>query len=358
MVTKAHLFISLFVFLSFILSCKDEVVKPEEIKVSRRDYVWTVDTLSVIPNHPMQIAMRSLWGSDTTNIFAAGHSAGVYGAIFKYDGTKWKPLILPQTYAIPEIYKIYGFGKDDVFFVGISLHMEPVTDQFNLDSCLIYHYNGSTLDIMVEKGGRPLYTISGTKDELYTAGSGTTYFRYDGVNWHKEEFKFYIPQEAHVRLCASIYKRRNGEFWMNYNTALEQGYGWYYMYQLIKKGSEWVKRDSLKRPEENWKWTNQLWETPDGVLYSVGNTLCFFNGTSWHEILWGSNIIYCIDGTSSNNIFAGGNKVFHYNGKDWQEIAELTGKYGYARAIQCIQGQVFILFSDNAKSFVVRGRLK
>lgn len=339
------------------LSCKDTIIN-SELQLSRRDYVWTVDTLVVKKEYPpFQLWMMSIWGSDTNNVFVAGHSAAVEGTVFKYDGKKWNALTLPQTYAIPKIYKVYGFGKDDVFFVGNSLFYEPVTERFMLDSSLIYHYNGSTLDIMVERGGGPLYTISGTRDELYTAGKGTTYFKYDGVTWHKEELKFFIPQEARVRWCTSIYKRRNGEFWMNYNTAREQGEGFYYMYQLVKRGNEWVKRDSLRRPDEAWKWTLRLWETPDGVLYSVGNTFTVFNGSSWNLLL-GGNIIYCIDGTSSNNIFAGGEKVYHYNGRDWQEIKELTGKYGDAVAVQCIQGQVFIVFTNYAKSFVARGRLK
>ncbi|MBI1937816.1 MAG: hypothetical protein HYS25_06795 [Ignavibacteriales bacterium] len=341
------------IFFIVINSCNDDIVGPQ---LSRRDYVWTVDTLKPFDGAPpFQLWMMSMWGSDTNNIFVGGHSGVVVGTILKYDGQKWKPLDLPSTYAFAEIRQILGFDKNDVFFIGSSDFENPQTGVF-IDSSLIYHYNGSTIDIMLEGEGRALYTIAGAKNELYTAGHEKIFFKYDGVNWKKEEFKFYIPPEAKDRWCTSILKRKNGDLWMNYYTSVG-AQEIYYAYQLIKRGNDWVKIDSVKRPEERFKWSGKLWETPDGVLYAVGNSLSFFDGTNWCFLL-GHETIQCIDGTSSNNIFACGERVFHYNGRDWQEFKELTGKYGEAQAVQCIQGQVFILFSNYSKSFIVRGRLK
>lgn len=350
---KILLVLIAFTFL-IINSCNDDIVGPQ---LSRRDYVWTVDTLKVYDDlPPFQLWMMSIWGSDTNNIFVGGHSGIVVGTILKYDGKKWKPLDLPTTNALAEIRQILGFDKNDVFFIGSSDFDDPKTGHM-IDSSLIYHYNGSTIDIMLEGIGRQLYTIAGTRNELYTAGHEKIFFKYDGVNWQKEEFKFYLPPEVQQRWCTSILKRQNGDFWMNYNTTKGQGQGLYFMYQLIKRGNDWVKTDSVKRPEENFKWTMKLWETPDGILFSTSGSLQIYDGNNWRGLL-PNETIQCMDGTGNNNLFACGKKVFHYNGSDWYEFKELTGKYGEVQAVQCIQGQVFIVFSNYSKSFVVRGRLK
>lgn len=68
--------------------------------------------------------------------------------------------------------------------------------------------------------------------------------------------------------------------------------------------------------------------------------------------------LYCIGGTDDNNIFTAGQKVIHFNGQDWHVFDELSNKYGNAKEIQCVKDRVYILFTDNYKSFVVKGILK
>ena len=50
--------------------CKKNPVGPENIQPGRRDYTWTVDTLTV-PNGDL-FYLFSLWGSSPTDIWAVG----------------------------------------------------------------------------------------------------------------------------------------------------------------------------------------------------------------------------------------------------------------------------------------------
>ena len=63
--------------------CKKNPVGPENIQPGRRDYTWTVDTLTV-PNGDL-FYLFSLWGSSPTDIWAVGSGRTTLVTLWHYD---------------------------------------------------------------------------------------------------------------------------------------------------------------------------------------------------------------------------------------------------------------------------------
>lgn len=344
------------------LTCKKSPVENED-NLSRRDYVWSVDTISMPDSLPQsfQISMCAIWGSDTDNVYIAGHNAMHWGKVFHFSGEnsgkKWQTVELPRHYGLAAIRDIIGIDKNNIFFVGQTTYFVPPDDHVE-DSSLIYRFDGSVWELSLINKGSQIWTIAGSGNELYAAGLNKTFFKYNGSEWEKKELNIYIPKEYETSWCSSFIRRKNGEFLMNYNASRIEDM---ILYQVKKKGDEWVKIDSVKNIEKP-KWCMKLWESPEGTLYSYAGGVVIYNGTTWTPI-FKYDYFNALGGTSDNNIFAAGEKIVHYNGRDWYEFKEFTGskglgKYGIAQDLQCFDKQVFILYSDSHNSYVIRGKLK
>jgi hypothetical protein len=79
----------------------------DDLKPGRRDYVWTVDTLSGLHNPRFR-----MWGSSPTDIWATTGSNWNL-SISHFDGSKW------HSFGVPGIIQpnaIYGFSDNNIFF--------------------------------------------------------------------------------------------------------------------------------------------------------------------------------------------------------------------------------------------------
>ncbi len=359
-------------FLFFNLSCKKTPTESENkiIAFSSRDYVWTVDTIKLPDPYPQfQTIMFALWAVDTNDIYVGGGNSYVYGQLFHYDGKTWNMIILPKyNYGEPTFMDIYGFGKNDIYFVGYNGY-EIWTENRWTDSSIVYHYNGSNFTFPLVNKGLAFNTITGTQNDMYVAGSsndGENIYRFDGTKWEKEDFNIPIPEGFIRCIIPSILKRRDGTVFLNVD-FYKPVFATVSYNQFIKRDNAWIKADSQYFDADNIdpnymsKWGLKFWESPNGILYSVwgGGDIFKYNGATWDRMINGDLIgVNCMDGTDDNNLFAAGNVVVHFNGNDWYEFKELSKKYGEAWDIQCIKNEVLILFTDYKLSYVVKGVLQ
>ncbi len=123
MKTKKIIIYSLILIVLFSLSCHNNPVAPEE--PGRRDYAWTVDTLTV-PNNEL-FYLFSLWGSSPTDVWAVGSGSSSLVTLWHYDGTSWSR----NTSSLSSnLMCVYGFAQNDVYACDAPGNG-------------VYHYNGS-----------------------------------------------------------------------------------------------------------------------------------------------------------------------------------------------------------------------
>ena len=100
-------------------TCKEKPVdNNDDDKPGRRDYKWTIDTLSYPGS--LQTTMYDMYAVNEKNIYVVGHNEdnGV-GTMYHYDGRKWDPVKL--SWAVGgtiggafDLSAMYGFGANDI----------------------------------------------------------------------------------------------------------------------------------------------------------------------------------------------------------------------------------------------------
>lgn len=87
-------------------SCKSPV-GPVDLTPGRRDYTWTVDTLS----GPWDPIYR-IWGSSPTDLWAITSGGDIRNSIYHFDGTRWTTGKYIIHYGL---FSIYGFSQNNVY---------------------------------------------------------------------------------------------------------------------------------------------------------------------------------------------------------------------------------------------------
>jgi hypothetical protein len=107
-----NILIILVTILSF-QSCKSPIgPKEDNPPPGRRDYTWTIDTLTKIA--PFN-SYYFLWGTSATNLWCIGEGGDVDKMLLHYDGLTWKNFAYPGQGIEP--WSIFGFTSND-FWVG------------------------------------------------------------------------------------------------------------------------------------------------------------------------------------------------------------------------------------------------
>ncbi len=130
----------------------------------------------------------SVWGLAANDVWATGD-----GYIHHYDGIDWttvQRLSLPSMInSTMQTYDVKAFSVNDVWVVGgvttaVFANNQPNSPVFNVDQCVVRHYDGTQ---WIDVGGptdRYLYTLWGaTKDDIWAAGADGTILHYDGGVW-------------------------------------------------------------------------------------------------------------------------------------------------------------------------------
>ena len=172
---KAILFI-LSATIAFLFFSCEKGTEPEVIKPSRRDYVWTEDTLDIkLPN---MLTYRYFVGNSPNDIWLGTLDASYDVSLWHYDGNKWETVFFPgyatsalwlfndgtlwagtkasiiwkrengewtESYKLEiegyddiNIFDFYAEANNSIYAVGLAINFSK-----NDSQALIFHYNGT-----------------------------------------------------------------------------------------------------------------------------------------------------------------------------------------------------------------------
>ncbi len=347
---------------SFNIAChKAGPTENDNSGLSRKDYIFTIDTLSFVETG--QTYLKSIWGSSTSDVWAVGQNSNGYENIYHYNGVKWSAITAfpPMEYGM-NFQCVTGFGPNDIYIVGLKDYWFPRPNGgiYYSDSGLIVHYNGASWQVMdTPSGSDGLLKIWGSDpSNIWAGGYDGTLLHYDGAMWQKQPFDT-------VQIITSIFgfgtqqlyciTADDGSKTGIYDTAK-------YYFREYSQG-QWEIKDRLlfTNPLYAYGFGHMgMWGTSPDNLYSIGSNIYKRIGNSWQFVIGMYYLYNDIHGTANNNIFAVGDHgaIEHYNGKDW------TGINDYAQTIVSFIGimpfdkEVFILANYNLQSYVIHGKLK
>jgi hypothetical protein len=174
---------SLFILLAILAftnaDCKNNPVAPPDNTPGRRDYTWTVDTLTV-PNGDL-FYLFSLWGSSPTDIWAVGHGSSSAVTLWHYDGNTWQS---NNSLLTSNLQSVFGFAQNDVWACDAPGNG-------------IYHFNGQQWSNVYYYSDSATYLYSTniwgeSSNNIYVAGAISTIesdnykgaiLHYDGSKW-------------------------------------------------------------------------------------------------------------------------------------------------------------------------------
>ncbi|MEN0063132.1 MAG: vanadium-dependent haloperoxidase [Myxococcota bacterium] len=105
-----------------------------------------------------------LWGPSSSDVWAVGGFAGRAAFVWRYDGTAWTEVDLPDDIPttpageLPSLFKVWGRSANDVWIVG------------GLGTVL--HWNGEVLSVVPSGTTADLFTVTGNDDEVVAVGGG------------------------------------------------------------------------------------------------------------------------------------------------------------------------------------------
>ena len=353
----------LFASLFFSMCCKDEPTQPPpdgNDTVSRRDYVFTIDTLAY-PDSP-QTYLMSIWGSSPKDVWAVGHNPNGFANIYHYDGTRWTQITAFPPLPFGVSYRcVTGFGPNDVYLVGLKEYWKtgPNGEPVYSDSSLVVHYDGVSWQVMdTPPGGDGLLKIWGSSSQnLWACGYDGTLLRYDGVKWTDQSYDT-------TQIFVSIFGFGTGELYSigsRYLGLVGLDTATYY-FNVYKNGS-WIKEDTMvfTNPYYSYGFGHMgMWGTGSDNLYTIGPRVYKHIGNSWQSQVYSDYLFNDIRGTSTNNIFAVGDHglIQHYNGKEWWGIEDYRQTIVRFLSVQPFDKEIFVLGFYNNQSYVIHGKLK
>jgi hypothetical protein len=342
-------------------TCKKKPTEHNDTdKPGRRDYTWTIDTLSYPGS--LQTTMRDMYAVDAKNIYVVGHNEdnGV-GTMYHYDGTKWSSVKI--SWAVGgnisgafDLSAIYGFGANDIYAVGFRYHDNPTPPPNYYDSSLIIHFDGSQWkEVNLSVRGRQLIGIWGNSSgDIWTGGGYGTLFHYDGILW------------ANVSLDTSLwFNAFGGEKYKQFLTAYKQidtsGYitGIKYLFKRIE--NNWTKVDSFALlPNTTFTFGHLNIRSIGGTIYSSGYGLFYQKNDKWENVesINDETVIRYTFGSRSKNVYAVGNAgiVYHFNGTDWKKTDEVSNPILSFNAGWTNEKEVFIMGDDNYRTYIYYGK--
>ena len=339
---------------------KDPIDSSNNAKPGKRNYVWTVDTLSYPGS--FQTMMRAIWGTSASNVYAVGSNdqAG-WGSMYRYDGTRWKDVRLSWTQGGPirhgfDLAAIHGTSTADIYVAGTIIGYDPLTQRFS-DSSLIIHFNGiSWSEVQLPRRGRQLLAVySASGDELFAGGLYGSFYRRSADGWQ------YEPTDT--------------LFWFN-AFANEGGQNYALAYYVPPLGGWGGKKFYLHWQAPHWQVIDTMSEQNSGAfgeytlrnisgkLYSAGGSGVFLKeGSAWVRVLNSHpGPILGLYGTRDEHIFAVGLSatstvsIYHFNGTDWYKYPEMSSPGTNASDVWCNEDEVFVVGDDGLKTFVYHGK--
>lgn len=343
---KAFAVIALFIFL-INLSCKKSPTESEDKDHSRRDYVWTVDTINGDNGY---LALTHIWGDSPDNIWICGGNGSNGYRVWNYNGTKWRGLGTTNLY--PDA--IFGFGKKNVWassgnqiwhFDGTKwkVNYDAVIDSFKFIN--LQKFYGSDENNIWLVG----MAINQDNDE-----HGIIY-HYDGTNWTLK----YFTKENNIHFY-DIYPTDNQDTFLiwglsrGYNPYIDSSTIFIYNRNEVKKFYEsyygglescWIKTIG-----------DQIYITKENKIFRYNNNelIYFLSG----EILENGLLI---GGRNEGDVFVWEpDGLAHFNGIDTKYIFKQTTSIQIRSGIMVFDKEIFFFAMDRANSnyYFVKGELK
>lgn len=284
---------------------------------------------------PHDGAMRSIWGSSATDIWAGGDE----GLLLHYDGTSWSSV--PSGTTDP-LVALWGTAPDDIWAVG-----EAGADQVAIRSYArtILHYDGRAwmpvwhgvtgphvntrisgtgpTDIWVD-GSPPLH-YDGTAWTAFPPGSpstvchfwawavddvwrgcnsspGWSLAHFDGTGWIDSS----VPSAAGINSILGFWGSASDDIWAASDTSKLLHYD----------GTAW-KLEELPQ----YTFIRTFWGSGPKDLWGLGfSSLLHYDGSTWSKADPGfSTYLYGLWGSGPNDIWAVGDNgvIIHYDGTRW-----------------------------------------
>ncbi len=346
-----NLKVFLLLSLSFLahLSC-DTTEPTDDLKPGRRDYIWTVDTLSnVAPSN----SYTELWGYDPQHVWLAGDSWDLDKNILEFNGIQWSALPLPSQPPAPAPWALWGTDANNIWAAGDKFfkYVGNNFKYFNKYS-LVGFTNLTTLDI-----------FGYTKDNLYAVGgayedtTGKYYgyiMKFDGSSWNVIEgpktkrgtFLKVRIEQTHPNILYILYNQisTNGA---DYYVILKYSNGQYNEIYNNSANLADIPIVTTLNGEVVFCWDKKVFQ----LYNNQPKLLCDFSSTSKStSSLWGRNI--------KDLFFEVYGGLGHYNGDNIQILYPINKTF---YIINCIffEKEVFILYYEfgNFKFYVLRGKL-
>jgi hypothetical protein len=332
------------------LSCHNPV-EPANIAPGRRDYTWTVDTLTKL--YPYN-SYFILWGTSPTNLWCIGEGGDVDKMLLHYDGSTWKNFGYPGQGIEP--WSIFGFSADD-FWVGggfgnIYRYSNGQFNQFG-NNLRLDGYSMTTLMKFWGNGPNDIYAV-GSAYKTIDSQLYIIIMHFDGNTWN-----YVIKPEI------------KGQF-LDIKRGINDS-PYYYLVSL----SEYI--DSTSIYEFDGKTLKRIYYQSDMDenfvgMFSVNNDIYFgfdkkvlkynykFNSFTILNDFKGTNVrtMSNLIGRSKNDIFINMNDgIGHYNGNDIQTLFKLNNTILFSDAM-LFEKDVFFICPDPARRnfFIVHGQLK
>ncbi len=324
--------------------------EPVSLTPGRRDYTWTVDTLS----GPWDPIFR-LWGSSPTDVWAITSGGDIRNSIYHFDGTRWTTGKYIIHYGL---FSIYGFSQNNVYigaqnriyrFDGVSWKETAVLTKDGHDYDIVFdNMWGESL------WGPPtaLFAFGAYPDDKGLANNSViALFNFRDNKWsmlntnglkgiveqlfrNKSDYKIYLQVIKYSQTFDTtfIYEYNQGNYTKLYSTIWDK---YWATISIINNEVYFVLNDQIARR------SNDQFQT-----------ILTLSGTNFYHHIWGRN---------SKDIFLEmTDGLAHYNGNDVKYLFQFNRLKGQIWGAALFEKEVFFLANEpqTSLSLIYHGKLK
>lgn len=294
-----------FIAITSILSSCGVTDTEEKSQPGRRDYVWSVDTITV-----PKITFRSIWGETPNNIFIVAPGYGTYAEkLYHFNGNKWDMLRISNIEWDPTC--VIG-SSDNTLFFGDYKGMIYRYDSQNLKLDYTYPETINTYANYIQM------MCKGKNDEIFAIfqasyNSSTSVLnvvlKYDGEKWYS--FFSIVSNWS----FSTIKYLNNKLYLVGENLQDEPKYLFELSDGKLKKIKEVLGTGTFLN-------INLI----NGKLYAITKGLLErYNGNMFLPVIvFDKDLAYYASGRNEKDIFLTGyNGIYHYDGNDIKTLYKL-----------------------------------
>jgi hypothetical protein len=357
--TKNILVLISLIFLTFVISSchhTDEPIPPPP--EGKRDYQWTMDTLSYPGS--LQTLMRAVWASSAKNVYVVGPNDRNRGQMYRFDGAKWSDVHLAQSdggniTGAFDLYGIYGFSQNDIYAIGSKSYSNLSPPPNFLDSSMILRYDGvEWREETITRGSRLSVVWGIGSSDVWAGGEHGTLFHFDGSRWARTNFDTLFLFDSFAGFTHANQYAVCGkyvDFVAPFLDSLQ-------FFLMNYNGEIWTPVDSfmstLSQPA--WKFGIKLWSS-NTTLYSATYGVYQWLGNGWELLLENDWPMRC-KGSADYNIFGVGDlgRIFHWNGKNWKRLTEIEHPDIIWWDVWTNNVETFIVGNDGRQTYILHGK--